>query len=53
MFLEHWLIIYLKKILIEKEKKTINVLTVFFIYHKNGVKTFLKWIFNQCLKDTC
>ena len=23
----------------ERKKKTINVLTVFFIYHKNGVKT--------------
>ena len=31
-----------------KEKKTINVLTTFFISHKSNVKTFLKWIFNQC-----
>ena len=26
----------------EKKKKTINVLTVFFLFHKSGVKTFLK-----------
>ena len=25
-----------------KRKKAINILTVFFISHKNGVKTFLK-----------
>ena len=41
----------------EKEKKTINVLTVIFlfflIFHKSGVKAFLKWIVNQCLKGTC
>ena len=30
----------------KKRKKTINVLTLFFIFHKNEVKTFLKWIFN-------
>jgi len=37
----------------EKEKiKTINVLTTFFISHKSDVKTFLKWIFNQCPKGT-
>ena len=30
------------------EKKTINVLTAFFIFHKSDVKTFLKWILNQC-----
>ena len=29
-----------------EEKKTINVLTAFFIFHKSGVKTFLKWIVN-------
>ena len=29
-----------KKKLWEKKKKTINVLTVFFIYHKSDVKTF-------------
>ena len=31
-----------------KKKKTINVLTVFLISHKSDVKTFLKWILNQC-----
>ena len=30
-----------------KEKKTINVLTAFFISHKSDVKTFLKWIVNH------
>ena len=33
-----------------KKKKTINILTVFFISIKNGIKTFLKWIVNHCLK---
>ena len=33
-------------------EKKINILTVFFIFHKNSVKTFLKWIVNQCPKDT-
>ena len=32
-----------------KKKK---VLTVFFISHKNGVKTFLKLIVNYCPKGT-
>ena len=32
----------------EKEKKVINVLIAFFISHKTDVKTFLKWILNQC-----
>ena len=36
----------------KRKKKTINVLTVFFISHKNGVKTFLKLIVNQYLKGT-
>ena len=31
----------------KKEKKAINVLTAFFIFHKGDVKTFLKWILNQ------
>ena len=35
----------------EKEE-TINVLTVFFIYHKSYVKTFLKWIVNEYPKGT-
>ena len=29
------------------EKKTINVLTLLFIFHKSGIKTFLKWIVNH------
>ena len=33
------------------KKKTINVLTAFFIFHKRCVKTFLKWIVNQGPKD--
>ena len=32
----------------KKKKKVINVLIVFFIYHKSDVKTFIKWILNQC-----
>ena len=31
-----------------KKKKTINILTVFFIFHKSDVKIFLKWILNKC-----
>ena len=43
MPLGHWLIIHLKKVFTEKEKKkAINVLTNFFISHKSGIKTFLK-----------
>ena len=46
---KQWLIIHLKKVFMkkEKEKKTINVLTVFFIFYKSNVKTFLKWIVNH------
>ena len=36
----------------EKRKKTINVLTAFFISHKSDVKTFFNWIFNQYPKVT-
>ena len=36
----------------KRKKKTINVLTVFFISHKSDVKIFLKWILNQCPKGT-
>ena len=36
-----------------KKKKTINILTIFFISHKSGIKTFLKWIINECSKSTC
>ena len=31
-------------------KKKKNILTTFFIYHKNDVKTFFNWILNECLK---
>ena len=34
----------------KEKKKTINILIVFFISIKNGIKTFLKWIVNHCLK---
>ena len=36
----------------EKRKKTINVLTAFFISHKIDVKTYFNWIINQCPKGT-
>ena len=36
----------------KKKKKALNILTAFFISHKSDVKTFLKWIVNQCSKDT-
>ena len=32
------------------KKKSINVLTAFFISYKSDVKIFLKWIVNQCPK---
>ena len=32
----------------EKKKKVINIFTAFFISYKSNVKTFLKWILNQC-----
>ena len=32
----------------KRKKKAINILIVFFISHKSDVKTFLKWILNQC-----
>ena len=35
----------------KRKKKTINVLIVFFIFHKSNVKTFLELIVNQCPKD--
>ena len=49
-----WLTIHLKKIFIEKGKRAINILTVFFfISYKSGVKVFLKLIVNHCSKGTC
>ena len=35
-----------------EKKKIINILTVFFIFHKSGIKIFLKWIINKCPKST-
>ena len=35
-----------------KEKKKVDILIVFSISHKSGVKTFLKWIVNHCPKGT-
>ena len=35
-----------------KKKKTINVLTAFFIFLKSNVKTFFNWILNQYPKGT-
>ena len=35
----------------EKEKKSINVLTDFSIFHKSGVKTFLTYIIKYDFKD--
>ena len=34
-----------------KRKKIFNLI-FFFIFHKSGVKTFLKWIVNYCPKGT-
>ena len=31
----------------KRKKKTINVLTVSFIFYKSNVKTFLKWTVNH------
>ena len=36
----------------EKEKKKINVLIAFSIFHKSDIKTFLKWFINNCPKGT-
>ena len=35
-----------------KKKKLINVLTAFSIFHKSGVKIFLKRIVNHCSKGS-
>ena len=40
----------------KRKKKVINILTdffFFFIFHKSGVKTFLKCIINHCSKGNC
>ena len=36
----------------KEKKKTINVLTAFFIFYKSDVKNFFNWIFNQYPKST-
>lgn len=36
----------------EKKKKKINVMTTFFVFHKNNVKTFLIWIVNHYSQGT-
>ena len=41
-----------KESLYWKRIKKINVLTAFFISHKNNVKTFFNWILNQYSKNT-
>ena len=41
-----------KEIFYGKRKKKVNVLTVFSIFNKSGVKTFLKWIVNHSPKGT-
>ena len=35
-----------------EKKQLINVFTDFFIFHKSGVKTYIKWIVNQFPKGT-
>ena len=53
MFLRHWLRTQLKKIFMGKgKKKQLMFWQLFFIFHKNNVKTFLKWILNQYPKST-
>ena len=34
-----------------REKKYLMFFTGFFIFHKSGIKTFLKWIVNEFPKD--
>ena len=41
-----------KKSFYGKKKIAINILTTFYISHKNDVKNFLKRILNECLKGT-
>ena len=36
----------------KRKKKLINVLTAFSIFHKSGVKIFLKRIVNHCSKGS-
>ena len=32
----------------KRKEKVINVLTIFFIFHKSDIKTFIKLILNKC-----
>ena len=41
-----------KENFLENEKNVINILTTFFISHKSDIKTFLKWIINEYLKNS-
>ena len=36
----------------ENEKKKINIVIIFLIFYKNGIKIFLKQIINKCPKNT-
>ena len=38
-----------KKDFMKKWKIVINILTIFYIFHKIDIKIFLKWILNECL----
>ena len=43
---------HFRNVLMEKKKKkTINVLTVFSIFHESDVKTLLKLFVNNCSKS--
>ena len=35
----------------KKKKKTINILTAFFIFHESDIKTLLKLFVNNCSKS--
>ena len=37
----------------QKKENAITVLIAFFISLKSGIKIFIKWIINQCPKNTC
>ena len=47
--LGHWLVIHLKKVFMGNEKKVINILTTFFISHKNGIKVTFGFSWNVCV----
>ena len=39
---------YFMKVLSKKKEKTINVSIAFSIFHKNSIKTFVKWFIIIC-----